>query len=220
MPMKKEGRKCQNGASHHQCAGFSFGESARIYAQWDRDTERQHSGYKNQLQRSRHPLGDQRERIHFIDIGLAEISLERIGNKRYVLLQDRSVEPQFLSNLLSNLRRSLGRDQHIDGIANEVGQNKYQNGHDEKCNYHLRQPLQEILEHGNTSFTAYTLLAGGRREDPLLPPPIDCSYARLEGEVPSQNMVIATGGVLNAGAHAEDIVLEEQGNVGGLVRAI
>ena len=30
-------------------------------------------------------------------------------------------------------------------------------------------------------------------------------------------MVIATGGVLNAGAHAEDIVLEEQGNVGGLV---
>lgn len=60
-------------------------------------------------------------------------------------------------------------------------------------------------------------MAGGRREDPLLPPPIDCSYARLEGEVPSQNMVIATGGVLNAGAHAEDIVLEEQGNVGGLV---
>ena len=124
----------QNGASHHQCAGFSFGESARIYAQWDRDTERQHSGYKNQLQRSRHPLGDQRECIHFIDIGLAEISLERIGNKRYVLLQDRSVEPQFFSNLLSNLRRSLGRDQHIDGIANKVGQNKYQNGHNEKCN--------------------------------------------------------------------------------------
>ena len=30
-------------------------------------------------------------------------------------------------------------------------------------------------------------------------------------------MVIATGGVLNAGAHAEDIVLEEQGDVGGLV---
>ena len=28
-------------------------------------------------------------------------------------------------------------------------------------------------------------------------------------------MVIATGGVLNAGAHAEDIVLEEQGDVGG-----
>ena len=153
----------QNGASHHQCAGFSFGESARIYAQWDRDTERQHSGYKNQLQRSRHPLGDQRERVHFIDIGLAEISLERIGNKRYVLLQDRSVEPQFFSNLLSNLRRSLGRDQHIDGIANEVGQNKYQNGHDEKCNYHLRQPLQEILEHGNTSFTGLHPF-GGRQK--------------------------------------------------------
>ena len=43
---------------------FRLGESARIYAQWDRDTERQHSGYKNQLQRSRHPLGDQRERVH------------------------------------------------------------------------------------------------------------------------------------------------------------
>ena len=162
----------QNGASHHQCTGFSFGKSTRIYAQWDRDDEGQHDGYQNQLQRSRHPLGDQGEHIHLINIGLAEIPLECIGNKRYILLQDRSVEPQFLSDLLSNLRRSLGRDQHIDGIANEVGQNKYQNGHNEKCNYHLRQPLQEILEHGNTSFTGLHPIGGrqkGRSPFCLLP---------------------------------------------------
>ncbi len=106
---------------------------------------------------------DQVEHRHVVDEGAAEVAADQSAEEDAVLLPQRQVETVGADRLLADLLRHVGRDHHVDRVADRVDADEHQRRDDQHHDRCLQQALDDESEHRQRRQRELNVGCGGGR---------------------------------------------------------
>ncbi len=102
---------------------------------------------KRELERRRQAREDQLQHRHVVDERAAEIARQQPAEEAQILLPQRQIEAVLLDRERADALVGVGRDQHVDRIADGVDADEYQHRDRQHHDEGLQQPLDDESEH-------------------------------------------------------------------------
>ena len=134
---------------HDGFGGNAVRRVARVHAQRHAQQRRTHDGGQCDLQRSGQARQNQLKHRHVVDERAAKVAAGQLGQEGGVLVPQGFVKTIGTNRLFADLLRDIGRDHHVDRVADRIDTDKHHHRDDEHHHRSLQQALDDECQHGS-----------------------------------------------------------------------